>query len=259
MTDKERARRKELYETKYKPAYDAWIQHYPFTLDDLDGEQWAWIPDYEGLYQESTFGRTKSFRNDKLKILKPFITNGGYLYVNLHKKSNKQFFLIHRLVAGIFVPNPLNKPQINHCDGNKFNNHATNLEWVTGAENERHAVELGLLPSGENNWQASLTEEQVAWCRKVYIPHDNEWGIAALARRLSKDNAAVQRAVHGHTYKSCGIKTHKIIPKPPCVSFEIRQEIKLRYKKGVAGCGAPALAKEYGLGETTIYRIIKEK
>ncbi len=60
----------------------------------------------------------------------------GYMYVTINKKRVR----VHRLVAKAFVPNPYNKPDVNHIDGNKQNNHYTNLEWVTKKENQRHAV-----------------------------------------------------------------------------------------------------------------------
>lgn len=71
--------------------------------------------------------------------LKPEETSKGYLRVDLYDKNgNRKHFKIHRLVAKAFIPNPENKPQINHIDGNKQNNSITNLEWVTDAENKEH-------------------------------------------------------------------------------------------------------------------------
>lgn len=77
-------------------------------------------------------------RNDKtLKILKPFITNKGYLRIKL-APDNKNHS-IHRLVACNFIPNPDNKPQVNHKNGIKTDNRVENLEWVTNIENTIHS------------------------------------------------------------------------------------------------------------------------
>ena len=73
----------------------------------------------------------------------PTITNtAGYASVRLPDKNH----LIHRLVAEAFIPNPENKPQVNHKDGNKRNNNVANLEWVTVKENAAHAWVTGLMP-----------------------------------------------------------------------------------------------------------------
>ena len=93
-------------------------------------EIWKDIEGYEGAYQISNFGRIKN----KIKILSPQINNCGYLRIILKNKH----YSIHRLVALAFLPNPENKPQVNHIDGNKTNNYVTNLEWVTASENQKH-------------------------------------------------------------------------------------------------------------------------
>lgn len=72
--------------------------------------------------------------------LKPFKNKKGYLCVDLNSKS----FRIHRLVALAFIPNPENKPQVNHIDGNKCNNNVSNLEWCTNSENQLHAFKHNL-------------------------------------------------------------------------------------------------------------------
>lgn len=74
--------------------------------------------------------------------------SGGYPSVLMHNKR----YLIHRLVAMAFLPNPENKPQVNHIDGDKLNNHVSNLEWATSLENIRHAFSTGLnTPVQRNN------------------------------------------------------------------------------------------------------------
>lgn len=80
----------------------------------------------------------------KGKILKPKKHKDGYLFVTLTKEKSKKNFYVHRLVAEAFIPNPENKPQVNHINGNKADNTISNLEWVTNAENARHAYNNGL-------------------------------------------------------------------------------------------------------------------
>lgn len=68
----------------------------------------------------------------------------GYLAVRICRNGKTKILYVHRLVAEAFIPNPENKPVVNHIDGNKLNNDFTNLEWVTWSENLQHAYDLGL-------------------------------------------------------------------------------------------------------------------
>lgn len=115
-------------------------------------EIWKDIPGYEGKYQISNFGNVMSlhFRSsNKKKILKPIKKNNyGYLQVNLSKNGKHKITMIHRLVAKAFIPNPENKPVINHLDSNPSNNRADNLEWCTQQENIKYGYSYGnMVPS----------------------------------------------------------------------------------------------------------------
>ncbi len=80
------------------------------------------------------------------RVLKPYSDgHKGYLRVDLRTDDDKRKVgIVHRLVAIAFIPNPENKPQVNHIDANKINNHANNLEWVTNQENHNHKLKMGL-------------------------------------------------------------------------------------------------------------------
>lgn len=87
--------------------------------------------------------KNQTYVTRKEKILKPYIAH-GYYQVNLWINGKYKHYQVHRLVAEAFIPNPENKPQVNHIDGNKLNNDISNLEWVTRSENMKHAFKNGL-------------------------------------------------------------------------------------------------------------------
>lgn len=114
----------------------------------VDQEIWKDIPIYVGKYQASNLGRIKNIQTNH--IMKQQADIDGYFIVSL-EGLKKRTYKVHRLVALAFIPNPLNKPQINHIDGNKKNNCVENLEWVTLKENIKHAYKIGIYNSEQHS------------------------------------------------------------------------------------------------------------
>lgn len=99
-------------------------------------ELWVDAVGYEGLYKVSTFGNVFSLITNKIRKLQ--IHPDGYVQVELNKKGIYHMWKVHRLVAVNFIPNPDNKPEVNHKDRDKTNNRVSNLEWCTHEENKHH-------------------------------------------------------------------------------------------------------------------------
>lgn len=112
-------------------------------------EIWKDIEGFEGYYKISNFGNVKSYDRAVIKtnnsvigylgkLLSPYNDGRGYLKVDLHKNGKRISVRVHRLVAKAFIPNPNNLPTVNHKDENKLNNNASNLEWMSIADNNNY-------------------------------------------------------------------------------------------------------------------------
>lgn len=151
----------------------------------LEEEVWRDISGFEGLYQVSNLGRIKTLITERYinrwggyyikqdpKIMKlslyTKIKSKMYYRIQLCKGKRYFHFTVHRLVADAFIPNPEEKPQVNHIDGNKLNNHVSNLEWVTDDENKKHAKRSGMIWRGHSINTSKLEEDQVIEIRRLF-------------------------------------------------------------------------------------------
>lgn len=108
-------------------------------------EEWRDVRGYEGLYQVSNTGKVRSLNymhTGKIHQISPRTTKDGYQDVLLHKNGVRKLIRVHRLVAIAFIPNPYNKPEVDHIDTNPSNNNVENLRWVTSLENKQNPISL---------------------------------------------------------------------------------------------------------------------
>ena len=162
-------------------------------------EIWKEIPGLNGKYECSNKGRVRRVNKDprceKYKILNLQNTKDGYMSVNPTIKFRRR---VHRLVAEVFIPNPENKSQVNHIDGNKSNNHVTNLEWVTPAENMQHAIDTGLRSIGADITHSKLTEEDVIEIINLF---DNGIIDSEIAKEFNVTAGVISSIRFGKTWK----------------------------------------------------------
>ena len=177
-------------------------------------EVWKDIPSFIGVLQASNAGRIKrlpKYRNTKSggkaympqKILKQSVSTYGYYKLCISVNGKRYDLLAHRLIAEAFVPNPKNKPEVNHINGVKTDNKPENLEWCTTAENIQHAQAIGLSavqPKGSANKLAKELYQYDLFGNliKVWI------GIKEACRTLKIDRSNMSRHLNGtvHTLKN---------------------------------------------------------
>lgn len=137
---------------------------------------------FEGIYQVDECGNVFSVVTGRMRVQSKHPS--GYLTVTLYHKGKAYFKLVHRLVAEAFLPNPEEKREVNHIDGDKENNDLSNLEWVTTKENALHALAKKLMKSGERHVQSKLSDVDADYIRTFYKRADPLFGGLALADRF---------------------------------------------------------------------------
>ena len=165
-------------------------------------EVWKDIPGYEGIYQASNTGKIKSLSrkyHPKDKLLTPY-NRSGYLCVGLYKK----YQFVHRLVAETFIPNPENKPTVNHKDGDRYNNYVENLEWATYSENIKHSYSvLGHVghTTGKHWNMSEQTKIKIGeGVRKCYRENRNKKRGPWTDKQRKAIMEARRRRLHGNSY-----------------------------------------------------------
>lgn len=135
--------------------------------------EWQYIPGYEGLYGITRNGDVWGEKRKTVQAGWRKQTNNwrGYNTIALRKNGSVKNCMVSRLVAATYIPNPEDKPQVNHINGTKTDNRVENLEWVTQAENQQHARRAGLHKNqakGSRHGNAKLTESQVLEMRQLF-------------------------------------------------------------------------------------------
>ena len=166
------------------------------------------------------------------KRLKNILTSGGYYRVQISIKSKSISLSVHRLVALAFIPNPENKPDVNHKDGDKSHNYVENLEWATKSENVKHAFAHGLNSNaGEMNPKSKLTEKDVI---KIWNDIRKGMNFTTIGNKYSVSKATISHIYNGDTWKDLYKKYHLINDKSKSIKYSdktIKKAKNLIYKK----------------------------
>lgn len=162
-------------------------------------ETWKEIPGYD--YKVSNTGKVYSNRRNKEMKLKT--TKDGYKALTLSKPNKRKEFTVHRLVALAFIDNPENKPQVNHINGIKDDNRASNLEWSTQSENQLHAYTTGLQkPLGVHN---KLSIDEASEICEAYAT--GMFTYTEIAKHFNMTTSNMRRMIIGESYGVISIST----------------------------------------------------
>lgn len=174
-------------------------------------ETWKRIPGYS-LYEASDLGRLKTFnwKNKGVEaIMKPAMDGSGYLRTMLKRDGDGKIATIkvHRIIGQTFIPNPENKPEINHKNGIRTDNRLMNLEWCNHSENIKDSFTQGRSSNkGAKNPAATLTDEQVIEIRKNYVygrrsQHDPGQTKKQIAEQYGVKMSAIKQVILNKTWK----------------------------------------------------------
>ena len=167
----------------------------------MENEIWKDVKGYEGLYMVSNLGNVKSLGNNKKrkeKMLKPCKVNNGYLQITLYKNGEIKRIYVHKLVAEAFIPNPENKPEVDHINTIRDDNKVENLCWVTKKENMNN-------PLTKENMSKSLLGEN----HHMYGKHHSEETRKKMSESHMGENHHMYGKHHSEETKNKMSESHK--------------------------------------------------
>ena len=175
-------------------------------------EYWKEIIGSREIYEISTLGnvRTKDREGARGRhisghYLTPHDNSNGYLRCDMNITGSPKAYFVHRLVASLFIPNPENKPFVNHIDGNKHNNDVNNLEWCTKSENEKHAWETCLktdtATKGELHGMHKLKACDVRYIRENHVRNGGTMKTGELAKIFSVNPQTITEIVSNRIWR----------------------------------------------------------
>lgn len=169
------------------------------------------IKGFEGKYEISDKGEVISLPRElktptityisKERKSKGYKTYKGYLAYDFRSSGGKTVF-VHRLVAEAFIPNPENKPQINHINGIKTDNRVENLEWCNNSENQIHAFKNDLQKGNFKHPNSKLNYEQVIFIKNNFNKSKPRYSIHKIAKMFNVCDATVKQIINGLSYKN---------------------------------------------------------
>ena len=165
----------------------------------MNNDQWKKIDGWD--YSVSSMGEVKNDKTGKIKT--PVVSGGGYVQVALYGEKKYKRFFVHRLVATAFIPNPENKPQINHINGDKADNRAENLEWVTASENQHHRYDV--LKKAKTTWNVEKANAAVRKSVKCIETGEVFNSITEAAKACGVRQGSLSMCLTGRN-KTCGGK-----------------------------------------------------
>lgn len=247
---------------------------------NLPDEDWRDIQGYEGSYQVSNMGRIRSLDRTVIKsnglrqdfcgkIMKQEVGRNGYLFIKFRKNGVKSCFTPHRLVAVHFIENPKSKPEVNHKDGNKWNNTAENLEWNTRGENMQHSYNIGLSHSGEKHWKSKLRKKDIPKIREMYL---SGIGQSEISRVFSVSRRTIANVINGKIWvdgwKQWAVDNKDVLeslsletlkgeqnPKSKLSELDVSEIHKLR----LSGMKYHQIANIFSVEKSTIGKIIRRE